>query len=56
MTQRWRIKVSGKARKEPDIGELVRAVIALGEQIARETKGDDEITPDASRDGIEAPS
>jgi hypothetical protein len=36
MTQRWRIRVSGKPKRQPDIALLVRAVIALGEQLAKE--------------------
>jgi hypothetical protein len=36
MTKQWRIRITGKPRKEPDIALLVQAVLALGEQMQRE--------------------
>lgn len=36
MTQQWRVRISGKPRKDPDIALLVQAVLALGEQMQRE--------------------
>jgi hypothetical protein len=36
MTGQWRIRISGRPRKQPDIGLLVQAVLALGEQLQRE--------------------
>lgn len=36
MTKRWRVRVSGKPRKQPDIALLVQAVLALSEQLAQE--------------------
>ena len=50
MSQQWRIRVYGKPRKRPDVALLVRAVLALGEQMAREAKENAEALPDASTD------
>jgi hypothetical protein len=36
MTKQWRVRVSGKPRKQPDIALLVQAVLALSEQLAQE--------------------
>ncbi len=36
MTQQWRIRITGKPRKEPDLALLVQAVLTLGEQMQRE--------------------
>lgn len=36
MTKQWRVRISGKPRKEPDVAMLVQAVLALSEQLARE--------------------
>ena len=36
MTQQWRIRITGKPRKEPDIALLVQAILALGRQMERE--------------------
>lgn len=36
MTKQWRIRVSGRPRKQPDIALLVQAVLALSEQLAQE--------------------
>jgi len=33
MNQQWRIRITGKPKKQPDIALLVRAVLALGEQL-----------------------
>ena len=40
----------GKPRKKPDIALLVRAVLALGEQMAREAEENDEALPDTPTD------
>ena len=42
MTQAWRIRISGKQRKEPDITLLVQAVLALSEQLQREAQERDQ--------------
>jgi hypothetical protein len=36
MTKQWRVRVSGKPSKQPDIALLVQAVLALSEQLAYE--------------------
>lgn len=36
MTKQWRVRVSGKPRKQPDVALLVQAVLALSEQLAQE--------------------
>jgi hypothetical protein len=36
MTKQWRVRVSGKPRKEPHVGMLVQAVLALAEQLNQE--------------------
>ncbi len=36
MSQHWHVRVSGRAKRQPDIALLVRAVLALGEQLQRE--------------------
>lgn len=36
MTKQWKVRVSGKPRKQPDIALLVQAVLALSEQLAQE--------------------
>jgi hypothetical protein len=38
MSHQWRIRISGKLRKEPDIALLVQAVLALSEQMQREQR------------------
>ena len=34
--QQWRIRVSGRPKRKPDIDLLVQAVLALAEQLASE--------------------
>ena len=36
MTQQWKIRLSGKPRKQPDIALLVQAVLELAEQLTQE--------------------
>jgi hypothetical protein len=50
MSQQWRIRISGKPRKAPDTALLIRAVLALGEQMAREAKENAEALPDTPND------
>lgn len=50
MSQQWRIRISGKPRKKPDTALLVRAVLALSEQLAREAKEDTETPSDTPTD------
>jgi hypothetical protein len=50
VSQQWRIRVHGKPRKKPDVALLVRAVLALGEQMGREAKEDAAALPDTPND------
>jgi len=36
MQEQWRIRIKGEQRKEVDVDLLLQAVLALGEQLARE--------------------
>lgn len=36
MSEQWRIRVSGKPRREPNISLLVQAMLALGNELQRE--------------------
>ena len=51
MTQQWRIRISGKPRKEPDLALLVQAVLELGRQMQeakeREANQQEELPPKA---------
>jgi hypothetical protein len=35
MTQQWRIRISGRPKQKPDMTLLVKAVLALGEEMQR---------------------
>ena len=49
MTKQWRVRVSGKPRKQPDIALLVQAVLALSVQLAQE-QAEREAQPRSSTD------
>lgn len=49
MTHAWRIKIDGQPRQKPDAKLLARAVLALAEQLQRETQSDERGQHDALR-------
>ena len=49
MSRQWRVRVSGKPRRKPDIGLLVQAVLALGEQLQREALEHEQQATDTQR-------
>ena len=57
MQQQWRIRIRGKQRKVLDVGLVVQAVIALGQQFgaeARSRASDDEPAAPVSSDAPES--
>jgi hypothetical protein len=55
MNQQWRIRITGKPKKQPDIALLVRAVLALGEQLQEaDAKGTVPDGPEANEPQQEA--
>lgn len=55
MTKQWRVRVSGKPRKQPDIALLIQAVRALSEQLAEERAERDAQPPPSTDSSTEAP-
>ena len=41
MREQWRIRIKGEQYKEVDIDLLLQAVLALGEQLAREQQAEE---------------
>jgi hypothetical protein len=53
MTQQWRIRIQGKPRKEPDKALVIRAVLALGEQMQREAQEREQAQVDKPQEDAE---
>ena len=48
LVARWLIRITGNRRREVDLDLVVQAVIALGHQLAQETRLDANAKPDAT--------
>jgi len=55
MTKQWRVRVSGKPRKQPDIALLVQAVLAISEQLAGEQSERESPSQPSTDSSSEAP-
>lgn len=54
MGQEWRIKITGKQRRELDRDLLIQALIALGRQFQREAATNNRDAQEASQEDKEA--